>query len=186
MLRHTQTLGLDWLRALAHGSSHLLESSSQLATSLPFKAPGRIAGSLSTAPKHPTFMLITALTTPRGSHLFVCLSPWLHQDSTGRGSPLPHLQAPRQSLPQGFRLTGTELSSQGAGLPSLPMMSWARRAQLSVATLHCIASSLYYPCILDSVALHWSMVNLPEATFLKSTVLPRSSPCCAVPGFGLA
>lgn len=108
----------------------------------------------------------------------MCLSPRLHQDSTGRGSPLPHLQAPRQSLPQGFRLTGTELSSQGTGLPSLPMMSWAR-SQLSAAPLHRIASPLYYPYVLDSVALHWSMVNLPEATFLKSTVLPRSSPCCA-------
>lgn len=63
VLRHTQTLG-PGPRAPAHGSSHLLESSSQLATSLPFKAPGRIAGSLSTAPKHPTFTLITALTTP--------------------------------------------------------------------------------------------------------------------------
>lgn len=166
MLRHTQTLGTDWLHALAHGCSHLLESSSLLTTSLPFKALGRIPGSLSTVPKHPTFTLITALTTLRRRHLFVCLSPWLHQDSTGRGWNLPHLQAPRQSLPQGFRLTGIELSSQGAGLPLTAYDVMGSLSALShCLTLHILFS--VYPYILGNVALHRSMVNVPEATLFN-------------------
>lgn len=169
MQRHTQTLGTNWLCAHAHGPSHLSERPSQLATSLPFRALGRIPGSLSSAPTAPcVYPHHSSDHTARDSPICVSVcpaTPRFHQDRKATYSP-PSTQAEPSTMVQ---VQGTELSSRGAGLPLTAYDVLGLLSTLSYCFRY-RPFSLCCPWTHREVALHWSTVNLPEGTLLKLTI----------------